>query len=226
MPIGGRLGKIVTRMGGKIVPAGLKFLSVSVYFDTGAIPVIMGLSNIAAKPGGQRSSPHPGPGSGYIAYCEGGRLEGQRGRAVAFDRAGNVVRKFVGDSGKNHQRNFIDAVRQHDPKLLNADVAVGNASTGWCNLANIAFQAGAAYSGARARQIAPRSQPWTELLDEMAQLLAAHGIDLNDSGIRLSHVLQFEPNSGRFIGPHAATANSYLKRQYRPPFVVPEITGR
>jgi predicted dehydrogenase len=196
-----------------------------VYFDTGTIPVIMGLSNIPAKPGSKRASPHPGPGSGYIAYCEGGRLEGQRGRAVAVDQDGKQIRKFSGDSGRNHQRNFIDAVRKHDPSILNAPVAVGNLSTGWCNLANITVRAGSAYSQQQSQGIAPDSQPWSQLLDNMRQLLDDHGIDIEGSQVRLSPVLELDPQSQRFIGPNAGVANPYLKRKYRAPFVVREVTG-
>ncbi|MCA9134046.1 MAG: Gfo/Idh/MocA family oxidoreductase, partial [Planctomycetales bacterium] len=50
-----------------------------VYFDTGEIPTVIGLSNLPGTPGGKDSPQHPGPSSGYIAYCEGGRFEGQRG---------------------------------------------------------------------------------------------------------------------------------------------------
>ena len=49
------------------------------YFDTGSIPVVIALSNLHARKGSKDRVKHPGPGSGYIAYCEGGRLEGQRG---------------------------------------------------------------------------------------------------------------------------------------------------
>lgn len=195
-----------------------------VYFDTGSIPVIMGLSNIAAKRGSKRSSPHPGPGSGYIAYCEGGRLEGQRGRAVAFDQDGKQIKKFSGDGGKNHQRNFIDAVRKQDSSILNAPVAVGHLSTGWCNLGNITFQAGSAYSKQQAQRIARDSQPWTQLLDDMQQLLDAHGIDMESSQIRLSPILELDPKSEKFIGRNAEVANPHLKRKYRKPFVVREVT--
>ena len=69
-----------------------------VYFDTGAIPVVLGLSTLAMKD--QKSAgPHPGPGSGYIAYCEGGRLEGQRGSAKAFDEDGNQYVDFLAGCG-------------------------------------------------------------------------------------------------------------------------------
>ncbi len=54
------------------------------YFDTGSIPVVIGLSNLPAEQGSKKSPPHPGPSSGYIAYCEGGRFEGQRGGGTAL----------------------------------------------------------------------------------------------------------------------------------------------
>ena len=50
--------------------------------DTGTIPVVIGLSNISSDADNKESPRCPGPGSGYIAYCEGGRLEGERARAI------------------------------------------------------------------------------------------------------------------------------------------------
>ena len=83
-----------------------------VYFDTGSIPVVIGLANITADPDSKRSPAHPGPGSGYIAYCEGGRFEGQRGRGVALDKDGKKIKEFRGNSGSVlHQKNFLDALR-------------------------------------------------------------------------------------------------------------------
>ena len=57
-----------------------------VYFDTGSIPVVIGLSNLPSKKGGKKSPDMPGPRSGYLAYCEGGEFHGQRSRAVAKDK--------------------------------------------------------------------------------------------------------------------------------------------
>ena len=88
-----------------------------VYFDTGSIPVVIGLSNLPAGPGVKGSPKHPGPGSGYVAYCEGGRLEGQRGGARAFDADGKEIRRFRGNSGGGHQQNFIDAMKAGDSSL-------------------------------------------------------------------------------------------------------------
>ncbi|MCA9062174.1 MAG: Gfo/Idh/MocA family oxidoreductase [Planctomycetaceae bacterium] len=197
-----------------------------VWFDTGNIPVVIALSNLTAGPGAKGSPKHPGPGSGYIVYCENGRYEGQRGRGQAFDKAGKVIREFRGNSGNDlHQQNFIDAVRAGDAGLLNTEVQIGHHSTGWCNLANIAVLAGGAYSADAAASVPDESGLWSGLLSEMQDHLKQHGITMNSREMKLSPMLTFDPASEQFVGDHAADANQWLKRQYRSPYEVPEVTA-
>ncbi|MCA9140016.1 MAG: gfo/Idh/MocA family oxidoreductase, partial [Planctomycetales bacterium] len=191
------------------------------YFDTGSIPVVIGLSNLPDQPGGKNSPRHPGPSSGYMAYCEGGRFEGQRGRAVAFDNDGKKIREFSGSGDGKHQQNFIDAVRAQDRSLLNAEIEVGNDSTGWCNLANIAFQAGTKFSQDAAREV--KLEQWNAVLGEMEEHLAAHDLKLDGDEIKLSPMLHLDTKSEQFVGENSDVANSLLKRQYRKGYEVPEI---
>ncbi|MCF7960181.1 MAG: Gfo/Idh/MocA family oxidoreductase [Pirellula sp.] len=192
-----------------------------VYFDTGSIPVVIGLTNLPASPTDNKSPKCPGPGSGYVAYCEGGRFEGQRGSGTAFDLDGKVIKKFKGNSGgRLHQENFVQAVRKRDPSMLNTDVEVGHHSTGWCNLANVAFRTGTKYSQEKAESI--KSKEWTELLGEMKQLMTAHGLTMESASMLLGPMLTIDPKTELFTGEHAEQANPFLKRQYRAPFVVPE----
>lgn len=195
-----------------------------VYFDTGRIPVVIGLSNLAGNPKAAKlaSPTHPGPGSGYIVYGEGGRLEGQRAAAVAFDRNNNMIRQFKGNGGELvHQQNFIEAVRSRDTSSLNADVEVGNHSTGWCNLANIAFQTGRKFSFADADSV--KLEQWQILLKEMGAHAQAHGLKLDGGEFRLSPQLELDLESEQFVGDRAAAANKYLKREYRRGYEVPEL---
>ena len=193
------------------------------YFDTGSIPVVIGLSNLPAEPKGKKSPAHPGPNSGYVVYCEGGRFEGQRGRAVAYDNNGKVIKEFRGNGDVRHQQNFIDALRAQDRNLLNAEVAVGNDSTGWCNLANVAVRCGTSFSGERANSIALNE--WNVLLGEMNEHLQSHQITMSDDSIRLSPILELNSETEMFEGDHSESANQFLKREYRPQFAVPEITA-
>jgi predicted dehydrogenase len=197
-----------------------------VYFDTGDVPTVIGLTNLPQTPSDKKTPPVLGPGSGYVVHCEGGRFEGQRGRAIAFDKQGKEIRKFAGNSGnKLHQQNFIDAVRKRDSAMLNTDVLVGHHSTGWCNLANIAYRAGTQYSASMADALSKDVPAWGELLEEMKKHLAAHSVDINSMEIRLSPMLELNQETGKFVGQYAETANKFLKREYRAPYVVPEITA-
>ena len=179
------------------------------YFDTGSIPVVIALTNLADKPGSKKSPEHPGPASGYIAYCEGGRLEGQRGRAIAYDAKGNIMRKFKGDSGKYHQRNFIEAVLANDSSMLNAPIEMGHHSTGWCNVANIAFQSGKTFKAEDAKAV--ELPQWTELMKFMTKHTADHSVDIQGGQIKLSPMLTMNPETELFTGDHAEQANQLLK---------------
>jgi predicted dehydrogenase len=191
------------------------------YFDTGSIPVVIGLTNLAIPPGGKQVPKHPGPGSGYIAYCEGGHIVGHRGGAKALDHDGKVIKIFEGDSGAAHQGNFIDAVRAQDNSSLNAEVAVGNDSTGWCNLANLAVRAGGAYSQERVEAVS--LDQWSELVGDMRDLLKEHNLTPDDPSIKLSPMLEFDQETEQFLGENSVVANNLLKREYRSGYEVPEI---
>ena len=143
---------------------------------------------------------------------------------MAFDSKGKKIRTFKGNNGDVlHQKNFIDAVRANDPSTLNADVEVGHHSTGWCNMANIAFQTGKTFTTEDAKAI--ELPQWKELLRFMTNHAAAHSVDMEGGKIRLSPTLTINPESELFIGDHAEKANQLLKREYRKGYEVPEIAA-
>ncbi|PHS06084.1 MAG: dehydrogenase [Blastopirellula sp.] len=196
-----------------------------VYFDTGSIPVVIGLSNLNDSAKKKGTAKHPGPGSGYIAYCEGGRYEGQRGRGEAFDENGKSIKKFKGDSGMgHHQQNFIDAVRAGDNSNLNTEVEMGHYSTGWCNLANIAFRSGSAFTHKAADVVKGDHGIWGSLLGEMETHLQGHNIDIESMDLSLSPMLTVDVEKEQFIGSHADDANIFLKREYRKGYEVPDLS--
>jgi predicted dehydrogenase len=193
-----------------------------VAFDTGTLPVVIGLSNLTAGPDNIKSPKVPGPSSGYVVVGEGGRLEGQRGSARAYDNDGNLILEFRGDSGSGHQANFVEAVLQRDPKLLTADVQIGHDSTGWCNFANVCFQVGEHRRLGESVEAAQGFPGWSSLIEEMRDHLQAHGISPNNPSLVMSPWLELDPSKGRFRGEYADQANACLRRTYRAPFVVPE----
>ena len=62
--------------------------------------------------------------------------------------------------------------------------------------------------------------------DSVERLLAdleANQIDLDRTPITLGPTLTFDETKERFVDQHAEWANMYLKRNYREPYVVPEV---
>lgn len=199
-----------------------------VYFDTGTFPTLIALSNLANEPGGKGNwfakgkRPVEGPGSGYVVACEGGYLLGARQTATAYDLEGQKIRSFKGGDINNlHQANFLEAVRTRNRSSLNAEVAVGHDSTGWCNLANIGYRAAGECSLDSARSSLPDLPVWSELLDEMQSQLAKFNVPASD--LRLSPMLTHDPETERFTGENADVGNQLLKREYRAGYQVQEI---
>ena len=193
------------------------------YLDTGTIPVVIGLTNLPGEIGGKRPPKPHGPNSGYVVICEGGEFHGQRGSGRAKDKSGKVIRTFKGNNGDVlHQKNFLEAVAAGDPNQLNAEAEVGNHSSGWCNLANICYQAGVQTSIEDARNLALPT--WQQLLDQMEQHLGVYDTKLDDKVIQMSQMLEVD-DQGRFVGANSDLANALLKRQYRKGFEVPELVA-
>lgn len=200
-----------------------------VYFDTGTVPVVLGLSNLPAEPGSREPSPHTGPASGYIAYCEGGRLEcltmpWAPGQAVAFGRNGKEVRRFSGAGGDvRHQQNFIDAVRSRNAATLNSPIPTAGDTAGWCHLANVTVRAGRTFSRAEAGKVGDPSGHFGGTIEQMAGLLRAHGLNMESDSLRLSSLLTVDSATEQFTGPGADAANAFLERTYRAPFALPAV---
>jgi predicted dehydrogenase len=191
------------------------------FYDTGSIPMLFGLTNLPSEAGTDKEVRYKGVGSGYIIECEGGYYAGGRGGGAAYDSSGIEIRKFKGDSGARHARNFVDAVRARDRKLLNAEVEIGHQSTAWCNLANIACRVGTPYADKNTRAIGEGFWPWGALVGITREHLARNDVDIDNSDFKCSPVLEFDAEKQQFVGEHAAEANNHLRREYRQAFEVP-----
>jgi len=196
-------------------------------FETELFPTLIALSNLPKSPTeksgwkARGKMPVDGPGSGYVIACEGGYYLGERGKGRAVDLQGKTIREFKGGNiVPLHVQNFVDAVRSRDAASLNAPVAMGHDSTGWCNLANIAFQAAASYDREQL-QSANSLQAWPDLIDAMESQLSPHGATVGQ--LLSSPVLSHDPKTERFVGDHAEAANRFLRREYRGKYVINEI---
>jgi predicted dehydrogenase len=192
------------------------------YYDTGSIPVFFGLSNLPDG-GSDHGLRIDGTGTGYVVHCEGGYFKGSRGDGSAHDEKGRLLRRFQGDAGAGHARNFVDAVFAHDRAKLNSEVQIGHQSTAWCNLADVAHRVGRAYDHDAAIAVCKQSAPWTALVEQIEKHLAKNGVDPKESAFHLGPVLEFDSDQQIFVGNHAEAANQFLRREYRKGFEVPQV---
>jgi hypothetical protein len=193
------------------------------YYDTGSIPILFGLSNLPDGPK-KKGLKIDNMGTGYVVHCEGGYYAGGRGKGAAYDSSGNVIREFKGNSGNIvHPQNWVDAVKAHDHKKLNAEVQIGHQSTAWCNLADVALRSGSHYTHERAVAVRKDFEPWDALVEQIEKHLKRNNVDLERANFKLGPTLEFDSDKQTFVGDGAQKANGFLHREYRGKFVVPQI---
>lgn len=189
-------------------------------FETETFPTLIALSNLPPKPGVKGTWSVKGqmqvsaPNSGYAIVCEGGTYLGQRGSGKVVDLDGKTVRTFRErvSTVPAHVNNFVEAVRSRNEGMLAAPIENGHHSTGWCNLANVAFRAGGAFDAEQLTQASELPQ-WKAIMNDMTAPLSEFGASVED--LVSCPMLQHDPATERFVGEHAELANPFLRREYR-----------
>lgn len=212
-----------------------------VHFDY-ATPFIFEIRGLPAKPdelsgnaagkGGLGSAAqlaasmdkYQGLNVGNIAHCEGGNLvihASNYSLVQAFDRDGKLLKEFRGPG--NHFGNFIEAVRSRKEATLTAPLLEGHRSSALVHLANISYRVGRTLNpGALKEQVARRPQ-LAEPFERFQAHLAANQVDLSRTPATYGAPLAFDAKTEMFSGEHSAAANALRTRQYRAPWVVPQL---
>ncbi len=179
------------------------------YGDVELIFEVRGLNTDEYKHGRIASIFH-----GEKGYLVNGSYSG----ATVYDNDDKKLQDFGG--GGDHFRNFIDAIKANDPKVLNAEIEEGHLSAALCHLANISFRLGEKKPmGDKAfGDIASANETY----DRMKAHLTDNKVDLGAAKLQVGPMLAFDPKTERFTGPQADAANKLVTRDYRKPFVVPD----
>lgn len=191
------------------------------YLEAGDIPVMFALSNLPAAPGGTAALKYAGVETGYVIHCEGGSYRGGRGGGASFDAGGKEIKKFRGDSGAGHLKNFFAAVHSRDAKSLNCPLALGHSGAGWAHVINAATRA------AKTPGLTPPDERIAKTFghDELHQVigghLKAHSLEGSDQ-LHTSPLLEIDVEAEKFTGEGADAANMFLDRpNYRGKFTIP-----
>ncbi|HKK19364.1 MAG TPA: Gfo/Idh/MocA family oxidoreductase [Opitutales bacterium] len=162
------------------------------WFQMGGADVILETNDLKLSPTRNASPNRMGTRVGIIAECEKGYLKGGRFGMVALESDGEtIIKKFPGDGGETHQRNFVDAVKAADPSLLRSRVQTASTSASLAHFSNISHRLGElASSAALAEKLSSN--------DDLSEILADQQKQLSDWGISeprylVGKTLQIDP---------------------------------
>ena len=218
--IGGRLGYEDYRDAGNTPNTQIAYHdypAAPLIFETRGMP-----SSKAAQTGNWRGQTDNYRGSeiGVLVQCEKGYvLVHTYSSATAFDNDGETIKTWEG--GGSHFANFIDAVRSRKPEDLNANALEGHLSSGLCHTGAISHQVGQQLT---AKEIAGTLEDYpllAEPFDRMVEHLRANEVAVDRPTITLGPWLEMDPKTETFT--NHSDANSFLAREYRQSFVVPEM---
>jgi predicted dehydrogenase len=177
-----------------------------------------------------------GMGIGVVVACEGGRFVVVDGGqvAVAVDRQGKVIQRFDQSDpqfgrgwSKGDHFNFASwhqAIRSRNPADLKAEILEGHLSSALCHTGMISHRIGRSLQEGAIRERIQGNRLAAERFGSMQEHLGRNGVDLAKTPATLGPWLSMDPKSERFLeGDDSGAANALLRRDYRKPFVVPEV---
>jgi predicted dehydrogenase len=192
-------------------------------------PLICEVRNVTAGKGAASMGKFRGRSNGVVIDCEGGYFAGDASGGAIFDREGKKARDLgKGDSPKAlelaHLSAFVAAVRSRNASDLAAEALEGHRSTACCHMANVSHRLGKQSSPEAVRAAITGNAEMADAFERCREYLRANGVDLDSNPATLGPWVSLDAKEGRFVADFASAANGLLRREYRAPFVVPEIS--
>lgn len=197
-------------------------------FDYRPVPLICEVRNVIAGKDPVAIGKFRGQNKGVVIDCEGGYFAGDGSGGALFDREGKKIKDLgKGDSPKDlelaHLSAFVAAVRSRKASDLAAEALEGHRSTACCHLANVSHRLGKQASPDAIRAAVTGNTELADAFERCREYLRSNGVDLDATAATLGPWVSFDEKQGRFVGDFADAANELSRREYRKPFVVPEL---
>lgn len=191
-----------------------------VIHDFGELTLVQEVRNLKSQP----------PPFGAVVLIRGseGYLVATWSTAAVFDPNGKQIEKLQG-RGENHFANFLRAVRSRNPADLSAPIIEGHISTSLTHLGKISYRLAEPASKEQIRKTLeklPHAEDVLARWESLCQHLESHVPNETKIGmkiwpLRLGPFLKVDSERETFVGG-PAEAIALLRRQYRPPYIVPE----
>jgi predicted dehydrogenase len=193
-------------------------------FDYQPAPLICEIRNVSTSKNADSAGKFRGGHRGVVIDCEGGYLAGDAAGVTVFDGRGKKIKEIRDGQSASametaHMASFVNAVRSRKTTDLNAEATVGHFSAACSHMANISHRL-----GKRSPPEAIRSnREMSDAFERCQEHLRANSVDLGLDQAVLGPWVTLDHVQGRFVGEFADRANELSRRNYRKPFVVPEI---
>jgi predicted dehydrogenase len=165
---------------------------------------------------------------GVIVQCEKGYFHVPfSGEEVdVHDNQDQLVTKLK-EPLPNHYHNWLQAIAANDTASVKGPILEGHVSTSLCHLANVSYRLGEHMAGAEIRdrlQAEQGSERMIEALERVQHHLQDNHIDVEKTHpLFLGPLLNVDPAQERFVDNDLA--DELLRREYRAPFEVPDLTA-
>jgi hypothetical protein len=193
-------------------------------------PLICEVRNVSAGKGAASMGKFRGQNKGVVIDCEGGYFAGDASAGALFDRQGKKVQDLGrGESPKAlelaHLSAFLAGVRSRKASDLAAEALEGHRSTACCHMANVSHRLGKRASPEAIRAAITGDAEMADAFERCRGYLRENGVDLDATLATLGPWVSLDAEQDRFVGDFADAANELSRREYRKPYVVPELTA-
>lgn len=190
------------------------------WYEQNGTPCIIEVNDMWLGPERNTSPVRDGIRVGIVVKCEGGELRGGRdGMYVVAEDGKTKLQKFPGNGGLDHQDNFIEAVRSRNGEILRSKIDAAERSSAVAHLANICHLSGAPAAADAIDAAIGGNAMLRTIVEEQAGQLKNWGIGA--PSYTLGKKLAIDPATATVKTPGADPRQ--IKRDYRAPFVVPEL---
>jgi predicted dehydrogenase len=193
------------------------------FFDYKPAPLIFEVHGLPRSKDVNARDIYRGIDVGFVVQCENGYYAAGEAGGWIYDNKGERIKQFAGNGGGEHYQNFIDAVRSRKVSDLNADIEVGHISAALCHMANISYRLGKTMPTDEIKEVIKGNNELMDSFERMLTHLGVNEVSLENTPATIGPMLTMDADKEQFVSEFSDMANMLVKRNYREPFVIPDV---
>jgi predicted dehydrogenase len=198
-------------------------------FDYQPAPLICEVRNVRVSKSPDAMGKFRSRSSGLVIDCEGGYFAGDASGGALFDKQDKKIKDVPDNGGSKgletaHLSNFLAAVRTRKTGDMTAEALHGHHSAACCHMANISYRLGKQAKPETIQETIQANPELSDAFERCREYLRENEVNLATTPAVRGPWVTFNSKQERFVNDFADQANALSRREYRQPFVVPQIT--